>query len=276
MAERDYMRGEGVTPIQEMTTRQLRRYIRERAEEAQERLTSIQNDKRLNLEDTSRAFQDQLAYVQNFGHGRSGGIMKDTSRMSKETMAEYAYALRDFNMLDTESKYARDLDYKENKERYEKFVQERLKSAKAEDREYWSKFITEKGNIRKSGYKEYKDFLNFLKAVEEVQSSYGYETLKDKYYDIKDQSQKEEVVSLLLEVYKENKGSGLSMGDLVQQFNDKYEALKKAKPTAPEAPIKKPKGKKLTAKKSKQNIKAKTTGKMKNGSIREKPTTEKN
>ena len=60
MAERDYKRGEGITPIQEMTTRQLRKYIRERAEEAQERLTSIQNDKRLNIEDMSRAFQDQL------------------------------------------------------------------------------------------------------------------------------------------------------------------------------------------------------------------------
>ena len=90
MAERDYMRGEGVTPIQQRTTRQLRRDIRERAEEAQERLASIQNDKRLNIEDMSRAFQDQLSYVQNFGHGRSGGIMKDTSRMSKEQMAEYA------------------------------------------------------------------------------------------------------------------------------------------------------------------------------------------
>lgn len=274
MAERDYKRGEGITPIQEMTTRQLRKYIRERAEEAQERLTSIQNDKRLNIEDMSRAFQDQLSYVQNFGHGRSGGIMKDTSRMTKEQMAEYAYAIRDLNMLDTESKYARDLDYKENKERYQKFIEERLKSSKAEDREYWSKFVTEKGNIKKSGYKEYKEFINFLKAIEEVQASYGYETIKDKYYDEKDQVKREEVASLLLEVYSENKGSGLSMAQLVEKFNEKYEELKKPIPKTPEAP-KKSTAKKLKTAKSKQNIKTKTAGKMKNGSVREKPTTEK-
>lgn len=274
MAERDYKRGEGITPIQEMTTRQLRKYIRERAEEAQERLTSIQNDKRLNIEDMSRAFQDQLSYVQNFGHGRSGGIMKDTSRMSKEQMAEYAYAIRDLNMLDTESKYARDLDYKENKERYQKFIEERLKSSKAEDREYWSKFVTEKGNIKKSGYKEYKEFINFLKAIEEVQASYGYETIKDKYYDEKDQVKREEVASLLLEVYNENKGSGLSMAQLVEKFNEKYEDLRKPIPKTPEAP-KRSTTKKLKTAKSKQNIKTKTAGKMKNGSVREKPTTEK-
>ena len=272
MAERDYMRGEGVTPIQDMTTRQLRKYIRERAEEAQARLDSINSAKNLDIEDMPLAFQDQLRHVQSFGTGRSGGIKKDTSRMSKEEMAEYAYAVRDLNMLDTESKYARNLEYKENKERYQKFVQERLKSKKPEEREYWKQFVTEKGNVKKSGYKEYKEFINFLKAIDEVQASYGYETIKDKYYDEKDQTKKEEVASLLLEVYEENKGSGLSMGQLVEKFNEKYEA-QRANVITPEAF--RSKGKKITSKKSKQNIKTKTTGKMKNGSVREKQTTKK-
>lgn len=272
MAERDYMRGEGVTPIQDMTTRQLRKYIRERTEEAQARLDSINSAKNLDIEDMPLAFQDQLRHVQSFGTGRRGGIKKDTSRMSKEEMAEYAYAVRDLNMLDTESKYARDLEYKENKERYQKFVQERLKSKKPEEREYWKQFVTEKGNVKKSGYKEYKEFINFLKAIDEVQASYGYETIKDKYYDEKDQTKKEEVASLLLEVYEENKGSGLSMGQLVEKFNEKYEAQRSPVIT-PEAF--RSKGKKMTSKKSKQNIKTKTTGKMKNGSVREKQTTKK-
>lgn len=301
MAERDYMQGKGVTPIQEMTTRQLRKYIRERAEEAQERLDSIQKDKRLNIEDMSRAFQDQLSYVQNFGHGRSGEIMKDTSRMSKEQMAEYAYAIRDLNMLDTESKYSRDLEYKENKDRYEKFIKERTSGSNINkgDKAYWSKFLTEKNNVSKRGYDEYKNFVNFLRSIDEVMAKYGYETVKDKYYDETDPEMQALVADLLLEVYEENSGLGLEMGDLVDEFNRRLEEkkaeIKESNTEAPEAPKRtgqkkpsnkqpsvnsqesprKPKGKKLKSKKSKQNVKTKTAGKMKNGSIREKPTTKK-
>lgn len=301
MAERDYMQGKGVTPIQEMTTRQLRKYIRERAEEAQERLDSIQKDKRLNIEDMSRAFQDQLSYVQNFGHGRSGGIMKDTSRMSKEQMAEYAYAIRDLNMLDTESKYSRDLEYKENKDRYEKFIKERTSGSNINvgDKAYWSKFLTEKNNVSKRGYDEYKNFVNFLRSIDEVMAKYGYETVKDKYYDETDPEMQALVADLLLEVYEENSALGLEIGDLVDEFNRRLEEkkaeIKEANTEAPEAPKRtgqkkpsnkqpsvnsqesprQPKGKKLKSKKSKQNVKTKTAGKMKNGSVREKPTTKK-
>lgn len=291
MAEQDYKRGEGVTPIQEMTTRQLRRYIRERAEEAQERLDSISSMKNYDIGDTSKAFQDQLSYVQSFGSGRGGAIKKDTSRITKEEMAQYAYALRDLNMLDTESKYARDLDYKENKDRYQRFIQERTRSDNPNkaDREYWSKYLTEKGNIKKSGYMEYKNFVNFLRGIEEVKASYGYETIKDLYYDEKDQNKKEAVADLLVETFKENQGQGLAMSELVDRFMDKYNDLNKP-PITPEAPKratpkktakkptnkpKLPKGKKAASKKSKQNIQAKTTGKMRSGTIREKQGTKK-
>lgn len=288
MAERDYKRGEGVTPIQEMTTRQLRRYIRERAEEAQERINSIEKMKNFDITDTSRAFQNQYEYVKSFGTGRSGGIKKDTSRISKETMAEYAYALRDLNMLDTESKYAKDIDYAENKERYIDFIKERTRSdnPNASDREYWSQFLTSKGNVRKAGYTEYKNFVNFLKAIEEVKASYGYETIKDMYYDESDQTKKELVADLLVETYKENQGQGLAMSDLVDRFMEKYEEATKPK-VEPEAPIrtvpkkktggkpKVPRSKKPTSKKSGNNIKTKTTGKMRSGTIREKQGTKK-
>ena len=120
MAEKDYHYGEqnkGVTPIQDMSTRQLRRYIRERADEANKRISTIKN-----IEDTPQALQDQLFMLQSFGRGRSGGVIKDTSRMDKVDMVEYAYALRDFNMLDTSSKFSRDQDYRQNRKKYEAFV----------------------------------------------------------------------------------------------------------------------------------------------------------
>ena len=244
--------------------------------------------KNFDISDTSRAFQNQYEYVKSFGTGRSGGIKKDTSRISKEEMAEYAYALRDLNMLDTESKYAKDIDYAENKERYIDFIKERTRSdnPNASDREYWSQFLTAKGNVRKAGYTEYKNFVNFLKAIEEVKASYGYETIKDMYYDESDRTKKELVADLLVETYKENQGQGLAMSDLVDRFMEKYEEATKPKVT-PEAPIrtapkkstggkpKAPRTKKPTSKKSGNNIKTKTTGKMRNGTIREKQGTKK-
>lgn len=295
MAERDYMRGEGVTPIQDMTTRQLRKYIRERTEEAQARLDSINSAKNLDIEDMPLAFQDQLKHVQSFGTGRSGGIKKDTSRMSKEEMAEYAYAVRDLNLLDTESKYARDLDYKENKDRYTEFIKARTRedNINKADREYWKQFLTEKGNVKKSGYAEYKNFINFLRAIDEVKASYGYETIKDLYYDETDKDNQAVIADMLVEVFRENAGTGLPVSKLVDIFNEKYEAYKRPQIDAARLEVeekaqrtrKKPSkgskvktprsGKKMTSKKSKQNIKTKTTGKMKNGSVREKQTTKK-
>ena len=272
MAERDYMRGEGVTPIQDMSTRQLRRYIRERAEEAQERLNSMKDP-----EEAPRSWQEQLEYVSSFGLGRGGGIKKDTSRMDKITMAEYAYALRDLNMLDTYSKYSRDQDYKENKQRYQNFVKEQLRSLNPNSREYWSQFVTEKGNISKKGYKEYKNYINWIKNLDDVMSTYGYETIKDIYYDQTDQEQKQEVEDMLLETWEENKGKGLTPSQLIDNFYDKLDSQKKAKKkAAPKKPSKgSRKGSRSTGKKSGNNVDIKQGAKMKNGRVREKQTTKK-
>lgn len=270
MAERDYMRGEGVTPIQDMSTRQLRRYIRERAEEAQERLNTMP-------EDVSQAWDDQLWYVSSFGLGREGGIKKDTSRMDKITMVEYAYALRDLNMLDTASKFARDQDYKENKQRYQSFVKEQLKSLNPNSREYWSQFITLKGNISKKGYREYKNYINWIKNLDEVMSTYGYETIKDIYFDQSDARQRKQTEDLLLETWQANKGKGMTPRDLIDDFYDrlnkarKEENKKKVKGSSKRSGS----GSRTTGKKSNQNIGIKQGAKLKNGRVREKQGTQK-
>ena len=290
MAEQQYRRGEGITPIQNMNTRQLRMYIRERAEEAQERVSSIKK-----LDDTSRAFQDQLSHVYSYGPGRGGAIKKDTSHMSKEEMAEYAYALRDLNMLDTDSKVSRDLDYKENKERYEKFIKERTREDNPNDLEKarWKRYLTDKGNVSKRGYQEYKNFVNFLRNIDEAMSTYGYESIKDYYYDETDREEQAFISDLLVEVYEENKaektGVALTPSELLDKFQDKLDEHKqerkaqilrqrdidKAKKArkAKSAPL--PKAKNVKAKNTKSNsksVKVKQVGKMKSGSIRNKQT----
>lgn len=281
MAERDYMRGEGVTPIQDMSTRQLRKYIRERATEAQARVSSIRD-----IEGAPKALQDQVDYVRSFGSGIGGAVKKDTSRMDKMEMVEYAYALRDLNMLDTVSKFSKDDDYNKNRERYETFVRNQLKSLNPNSRKYWKQFETKKGNISKKGYQEYKDFVNWIKNMDEVMTTYGYETTQDIYYDQGDSKDKSDIEQLLLDTYQENKGKGMTTKDLIDDFYNRLDNSKKSK----QAP-KKPKTKKASApkaqkskkvsapkvqkgKKSSQNIKVKEGAKLRNGTVREKQGTQ--
>ena len=277
MAEKDYHRGEqnkGVTPIQDMSTRQLRRYIRERADEANKRISTIKD-----IEDTPQALQNQLFMLQSFGRGRSGGVIKDTSRMDKVDMVEYAYALRDFNMLDTSSKFSRDQDYRQNRKKYEAFVKNQWDSIDQEAKKYWSQYKTEKGNVSKKGYQEYKNFVNFLKSIENTISTYGYETIAGQYYDQTGEVElsKDEVEQIALEVFQENAGKGLETKDittiLLDELDKKRNPSKKEEAPEPEfedrVRSKKVKGPKK-GKKSSQNIGTKTGGKMKNGRVREK------
>lgn len=278
MAEKDYHRGEqnkGVTPIQDMSTRQLRMYIRERADEANKRISTIRD-----IEDTPQALQDQLFMLQSFGRGRSGGVIKDASRMDKVDMVEYAYALRDFNMLDTSSKYSRDQDYRQNRKKYETFVKKQWDSIDQEAKKYWSQFKTEKGNVSKKGYQEYKNFVNFLKSIEHTISTYGYETVAGQYYDQTGEVElsKDEVEQIALDVFQENSGQGLENKDvtriLLERLDEKRNPKKEEEAPEPEfkdrVRSKKGKGTRKKGTKSSQNIGTKTGGKMKNGRVREK------
>lgn len=282
MAEKDYHRGEqnkGVTPIQDMSTRQLRMYIRERADEANKRISTIRD-----IEDTPQALQDQLFMLQSFGRGRSGGVIKDTSRMDKVDMVEYAYALRDFNMLDTSSKFSRDQDYRMNRKKYETFVKQQWASNDAEAKAYWNQYKTAKGNVSKKGYQEYKNFVNFLKSIDHTLATYGYETVAGQYYDQTGEVElsKEEIEQIALDVFKEYDGKGLNTKEaaaaLIEELDkrrnpSKYEEKKEEAPE-PEfedrVRSKKGKGTRKKGTKSSQNIGTKTGGKMKHGRVRDK------
>ena len=292
MAEREYRRTNekgkltSSIPIQEMSTRQLRKYVREHAEEANKRIDSIKD-----IEDAPEALRDQLFMLRSFGTGRSGGVRKDTSHMDKIDMVEYAYALRDFNMLDTVSKYSRDADYRTNKKRYETFVKSQWESVDQEARKYWSQFKTQKGNVSKKGYQEYKNFVNFLKSIDHTLATYGYETVAGQYYEQSGEVEltAAEIEKIALEVFQENAGKGLETKDvtkiLLDRLDEKRNPSKAAEPAKSGRATRKnkkkapapsfPAPKKAKGKKSSQNIQVKTGGKMKNGTVRERQTTTK-
>ena len=238
--------------IHSMNTRQLRKYIADQADEAEKRINSVKGE-------TSKAFdelKDQVTY-------RSGKVKRSTSNMSKAEMREYAYQLSMFNRFDTESRYAQKTEYQKNRQRYESFIRNQVSKSGA-DNQYWAKYITEKGNISKRGYQEYKDFISVLKASEEYLKEFGYRTIQQ-YAQNKTNNLDpgNKILNKVLgKVYAASKGQGYTQAQLIDKFKEEYdEALnaeaQKHKPK-PKQKVKKPK-----KTKTKTNIKVKSTGKMK-------------
>lgn len=248
--------------IHSMTTRELRGYIADQAEEAQERLSSI------DLDDASKAFRDAASDITY----KNGRVIRSTSNMSKEEMREHAYLLRQFNSLDTESKFAESIDWQENKQRYQTFIRNKVE----EGDEFWSQFLTPKGNVSKRGYKDYKDYISFLQSIEDVKAQYGYRTLKQYAEDARadtDPKERMRIISKLLnEVYTESRGKGWSQSRMIEIFEerlreyDEDQAKKKKKPV-------KPTFKKSSPKKSKSNVKIQKARKMReDGKVSERLT----
>jgi hypothetical protein len=138
-------------------------------------------------------------------------------------------------------------------------MRNQLESLNPNTREYWSQFLTPKGNISKRGYQEYKNFVNWLNNIDESIATYGYETVKDLYFDQEDKEDQKKVEELLTETYTENLGRGLTAGQVTDQLYEKLAEYKAKKSTG--------------GKKSTTNVKVKSAGKMKGGKVRNKQTT---
>ena len=257
--------------IQKMTARQLRLYISRAAEEANRRIETSR--------DIPLYMQDIITDERLKGHiSKDGNFLKGTSFMDKQQMQDYAKQLRDFNFMDTSSKYAKDTDYKENKDRYESFVRERLKDPQS--RAYWEKYVGKNGRILKKGYEDYKEYINTIKSLLPYIEAYGYGAVK-KYFamakdNFRDPNRVQTVEKLLVKVYEENRGKGLNQGELNDKFMlalNEYDREHFDSDEALYTSDKTPKVKKPKKPKSGNNVKVKTGKKMKGETIRERQGT---
>lgn len=279
MARQPYNESES---LQNMTTRQLRQYIADKATEAQARIDSM------NMEKAPASVQDQARYITD----KSGSkVKRSTSYMSKAEMVEYAFDLREFNMLDTTSKYSRDIEWTENKSRYETFIRNTQivdfdASYSKEFAEYWKKYINKDGSISKRGYAEYKRYVELTRAISGNKEQFGYREFKQYAVQMLDKRKRVRDVNKILDkVFIESSDKGdQDIQELVDKFNtavnayderQAQKAIKKA--TAPKKTPKKTaktgkiKTKGQSKKKSKTTIKTKTVGKMKtNATVRER------
>lgn len=264
--------------IHSMTTRQLRQYIADQASEAQQRLSTS------DLSDSTKAFRDAAAQISD---GKK--IFRSTSYMTKGEMRERAYALRDFNSLDDSSGFAKSKDWQENRKRYQTFVRNRINDPRtpADVKKYWSQFLTSKGNPSKKGYAAYKQYIEFLKSVNEVQSEYGYrEIQRFGVQSAPDPRRRKDLANIFNKVFIQNEKKNLSQADLIDKLHlaikeydakhnaeamkklEKKKAAPKTQQTRSKTEQKRTKTKKSSSS-SGTSIKAKTGRKMKeHGTVR--------
>lgn len=266
--------------IEDMNARQLRLYISRGAAQANERLKT--------MKDIPTYLADIQEDERLKGHiSSSGNFLQGTSNMSKKEMQDYAKQLRDFNFMDTKSKYARDVEYSENRARYETFIKNQIAGG-GRGAEYWGKYIGKNGRVLKGGYQDYKQYVDMIKNIMPYISTYGYETIK-KYYaegkaNMRDPQRIKTIEKLLVDTYILNRNEDTGKGMTPEQLNDAFfKALKEYdekhfwsseakvdKPKKPKAPSRK---KNKNSKRSGNNIKVKTGKKMKGEKVREKQGT---
>lgn len=251
--------------INSMTTRQLRQYIADKAGEAQKRLDSI------DLDDASKAFQNAASKIT-----KGKKVKRSTSNMSKVQMQDYAYRLDNFNSMDLESGFAQSLEWKRDKASYEGFIKNQIKN---NPNSYWAKYKTEKGNISKKGYEEYREYIVFIRSLEDITEEYTYETVS-KYgkQAVQDSPERARFVSqLMIETFKKSQQEGWDQGRLNKEFKkalrDYDTAEKKNKPKPTKGKKKAVPKVKTSKAKSKTDIKVKQAGKMRtDGAVREQLT----
>lgn len=282
MARKPYLDETGKEKnIHDMTTRQLRGYIYDKAREAQKRLDSA------DLGESSKAFRDAARAITN----RSGRVMLSTSNMTKSEMRERAYDLRQFESLDTTSTFSKSIEWKQNAEKYKSFMRTQLEDPLF--REDFMKYLTKKGvaqyeqyrkgeielkditGISKKGYQEYKNYITFLSNIQNIMEAYGYETIKQYAVDTKNDPKRAKVIErLLFKIYSDNAGKGLTQSEMAEKFTKALAEYDKRQTES--SKLKKDissfKAKKGKAPKG-STIKVKTAGKMRtHGTVRGKLT----
>ena len=259
MAFKEYDR---TASIQTMNARQLRLYISRGAKEANERMQTLDANK---LPDAMKDIYMDVATHQ-------GKFLQGTSNMSKAQMQEYAQKLRDFNFMDTKSAYARDREYEDNYDRYEKFIKnQKSKQGGA----HWAQYINKDGTVSKEGYQEYKEYINFVKGIMEDIQSYSYDKIKEnfgvsnirkRFAEARSNSDPErvkKVEKIIADVYEKYKGKNKTTKDLNAIILREIRKLD-AKPKSSKKPKKNTSG---------NTIKSKTGKKMKGDTVREKQGT---
>lgn len=178
--------------IGDMTTRELKKFIRKQVKKANTRLKNINKRKR----GVSRAVEQELDYLKRLGIiNKRGEAVTGYRTATKAEMQKKARELEYFNeWKGSESEaIAEERDYK----KYQSFINNPL-NAKFKD----------------YSFQDWKDMVNAFGAMEDKLKDFEYEDMKQLHLESTQKRTKVDLVSAMEKAKKDSKGAGLDKEDL--------------------------------------------------------------
>lgn len=177
-------------PISDMTTRELKKFIKKQVKKANTRLKNIKKRKR----GVSRAVEQELKVLESMGIiGKRGKIVTGYRTARKEELKRRARELEYFNQWKgSETKaVAQEQDYK----KYQTFIQNNTKFA------HYS-------------YQDWRDLVNTFGAMEDKLTEFEYEDMKNLHLEKTNAGSKTNLIKAMEDAQTEASGKGLSTEDL--------------------------------------------------------------
>lgn len=176
--------------ISDMTTRELKKFIKKQVKKANTRLKNIRKRKR----GVSRAVEQELKVLESMGIiGKRGKIITGYRTARKEDLKRRARELEYFNQWKgSETKaVAQEKDYK----KYQTFIQNNPKFA------HYS-------------YQDWRDLVNTFGALESYLTEFEYENMKNLHLEKTNAGNKTNFIKAMEEAKTEALGKGLDTEDL--------------------------------------------------------------
>ena len=177
-------------PISDMTTRELKKFIKKQVKKANTRLKNIRKRKR----GVSRAVEQELKVLESMGIiGKRGKIITGYRTARKEELKRRARELEYFNQWKgSETKaVAQEKDYK----KYQTFIQNNPK-------------------FSNYSYQDWRDLVNTFGAMEDKLTEFEYEDMKNLHLEKTNAGSKTNLIKAMEEAQTEASGKGLSTEDL--------------------------------------------------------------
>lgn len=183
--------------ISDMTTRELKKFIRQQVKKANTRLKDITYRKNLTKKGISRAMQEEIDYLKRLGILNKRGKAVTGYRLARKTeLQRRARELEYFNQWrGSESKHI----------------------ARTEDMKKYQKFMKNHPKFAGYSYQDWKNMVENLGSMAEELESYGYvsENIIQLDKEIKERKNKKQLMDVVDKVKSQAKGQGWSQEQLV-------------------------------------------------------------
>ena len=177
--------------ISDMTTRELRKFIRKEVKKANTKIKNINKRKR----GVSRAVKEEMDYLKQLGIiGKSGKAITGYRLASKAELQKKARELEYFNQWKGSETVAvaRNKDYK----KYQAFINN-----------------PDNSDFANYSYQQWRDLVEMFGAIGSELESYGYEDMKELHREMNDKNIKADIVSTMKKVQEKNKDKGFDQED---------------------------------------------------------------